>query len=571
MGSGNLGIGTANPSAPLHVRGQIYGGYRINRPFLQIESFDTTTGWSKISGPSGGSPTVNTLTQYTTDYTEGTGALLIDEVKGYSTSFAKFEKTVSLNLTDYTGFTMWFKCDKGENSGGKSCYTIGNIYLYFSDGTNTVGLDMKTLIPNPSPGIADPADKEANMTWWYPVTWTKAQMIHFKQISTSSSEPMVGWSTTINWGAITTIGMKINTQEGNIADMYLDNLIAEKDHPEGYVFFKFDDGALNHYTIAFPTLNALGVRGVLSVPAGLIDTSGKITSTQAKTMHDAGWEFIAHTYQHASAFGTLADSEIQYEMLKPIRTYQYLGITRGTKFFDLVGGGNDKYGETAMKYMQRYYVGTFGGGTTDGPTMWNYRNPYYQRANCLWNVVTTSAAAITQMQQCVDLVDIYGGLAVMLFHTVDNTTSTDLQISKADLQTLVNYAKGKSNTHIVTPEWYYNNKITDSSFNPIGRDTDKIITTYTATSTLKNWDGGANSLVIVDTTSNAVGLTLPACNADTRGLSYSFKLDKGGANNGTIARSGSDTIDEAAADVTLSTDKELKKLVCNGNTNWWVE
>lgn len=72
-----------------------------------------------------------------------------------------------------------------------------------------------------------------------------------------------------------------------------------------------------------------------------------------------------------------------------------------------------------------------------------------------------------------------------------------------------------------------------------------------------------------DTTSNSIGMLLPAISSGTRQIIFDIKLDiKGGSNTVTITPNGSDTV-EGAASLVISTEKVSYTLRCpSTGTDW---
>lgn len=79
---------------------------------------------------------------------------------------------------------------------------------------------------------------------------------------------------------------------------------------------------------------------------------------------------------------------------------------------------------------------------------------------------------------------------------------------------------------------------------------------------------GRDETIIADTTANAITVTLPLA-AEEPGRVYEVKLIRPGANNLTIAASGSDTLDGAAT-IVLNTTLQSRILRSDGNVRWHV-
>ena len=78
-------------------------------------------------------------------------------------------------------------------------------------------------------------------------------------------------------------------------------------HNHGRVMWLFADGAISIYNFAYPSLAAIGHKGVGVVCATLIDTDGHMTTANLTTLTGVGWEIGSHGYAHDNPT-TLPDS-----------------------------------------------------------------------------------------------------------------------------------------------------------------------------------------------------------------------------------------------------------------------
>ena len=80
--------------------------------------------------------------------------------------------------------------------------------------------------------------------------------------------------------------------------------------PEKPVILTFDDGWSDHYTDAFPILQAQGVVGSFGISTGFIEAGGPyMTWAQIKVMSDAGMEITSHSVSHVD-LGTSDDATV---------------------------------------------------------------------------------------------------------------------------------------------------------------------------------------------------------------------------------------------------------------------
>ncbi len=77
----------------------------------------------------------------------------------------------------------------------------------------------------------------------------------------------------------------------------------------------FDDCNASDYEVAFPALQARGLKAHFYVVAGLIDKDGFLSEAQVKTLHAAGMTIGNHGKLHRSWRG-LAEGELQEELVE---------------------------------------------------------------------------------------------------------------------------------------------------------------------------------------------------------------------------------------------------------------
>jgi peptidoglycan/xylan/chitin deacetylase (PgdA/CDA1 family) len=63
----------------------------------------------------------------------------------------------------------------------------------------------------------------------------------------------------------------------------------------------FDDGTEDTYTIVFPIMRSMGLRGTAAIISSLVGTPGYMTWDQIRELRDAGWAIINHTHTHQLA------------------------------------------------------------------------------------------------------------------------------------------------------------------------------------------------------------------------------------------------------------------------------
>lgn len=65
-----------------------------------------------------------------------------------------------------------------------------------------------------------------------------------------------------------------------------------------YVAFTFDDGTIDHYKTAAPTLEKFGYRGVFSIIVNAVGKDGYMTWDMIRDLHRRGHVIASHTMNH---------------------------------------------------------------------------------------------------------------------------------------------------------------------------------------------------------------------------------------------------------------------------------
>lgn len=79
------------------------------------------------------------------------------------------------------------------------------------------------------------------------------------------------------------------------------------------IVFSFDDGRSTDYTIAYPIMSNLGIKGTSNIITSFVGRDGYLTWSQIKEMKASGWDFQCHTHDHAD-LTTLTEAQIRLEM-----------------------------------------------------------------------------------------------------------------------------------------------------------------------------------------------------------------------------------------------------------------
>lgn len=125
------------------------------------------------------------------------------------------------------------------------------------------------------------------------------------------------------------------------------------------ISFTFDDGLKEQYTLLFPKLKQLGIKGTFCIIGSWMDNPPKnpnkqpFSWEQAKEMALDGQEITSHGYSHKNV-SKLSPEELRYEVQhNDTIIYQHTGIFPRTYFYP----GNRKSDE-AVAYCSKDRVGT---------------------------------------------------------------------------------------------------------------------------------------------------------------------------------------------------------------------
>lgn len=107
------------------------------------------------------------------------------------------------------------------------------------------------------------------------------------------------------------VRVRVEAQSGTATRLYLCNM------RDGYyhrpqIILGFDDGLANTVTVAKPTMDTYGLKGVCYIIGSRVDSGGNYASAaQLQTLYDAGWDLSNHSWTHPT--GHQADSQATWE------------------------------------------------------------------------------------------------------------------------------------------------------------------------------------------------------------------------------------------------------------------
>ncbi len=144
--------------------------------------------------------------------------------------------------------------------------------------------------------------------------------VQFSRHTGITSNEELSWNVgagTPSWdSAMVRIRIRIEAQTGSATRVYACG-ITDGYYQKPQVIIDFDDQLISAYTVAFPIMQALNIKGVMNVISSKVEYSAAYCSlAQLQEMYDAGWDMCNHTANHVQSSyygGTQAycESEIQ--------------------------------------------------------------------------------------------------------------------------------------------------------------------------------------------------------------------------------------------------------------------
>jgi peptidoglycan/xylan/chitin deacetylase (PgdA/CDA1 family) len=125
----------------------------------------------------------------------------------------------------------------------------------------------------------------------------------------------------------------------------------KKDPHKALIIFTFDDGYVSDYNCAYPILKKYGIRGTSYIIGKLADnnTPSALTWAQIKEMHQYGWVFGCHTYNHVD-MTKLTPDEIKSSLEKENATF----IQHGLPAPELIAYPSGKYNQQVIDVVKQY-------------------------------------------------------------------------------------------------------------------------------------------------------------------------------------------------------------------------
>ncbi|MFA9417054.1 polysaccharide deacetylase family protein [Natrinema sp. HArc-T2] len=163
--------------------------------------------------------------------------------------------------------------------------------------------------------------------------------------------------------AVETVHLLVWTGEGVSETVWFDDLHFVPRPERGKVMIQFDDAHVTDYTEALPILEDYGYPAVSFVPTGYVDGGEvggdpRLSTKQARELHDAGWCIANHTVTHPD-LPTLSAAEQAAEIRDGQQWLRERGFERGSHYFSYPFGG---YNATTLELVAANHDLAFGGG-----------------------------------------------------------------------------------------------------------------------------------------------------------------------------------------------------------------
>ena len=212
----------------------------------------------------------------------------------------------------------------------------------------------------------------------------------------------------------------------------------------GNLLLTFDDGYDDIYDVAYPYMDARGLKGTCYIPGYLIETgTGFMTKANLTELYGKGWAIGNHTYNHVdmSAY-TQAQA---YAELSTNRDWLIAnGLTRAIDHIAYPVGGYSDDVLTAMTQI----------GAKTGRTIktWRGQNDIYPYEIKVVAIDNTTTLATTKSY--VDDVTNRGETIVIYLHKLVASPSVSTEWSIANFQGLIDYVAQKKIRVVTIDEWY---------------------------------------------------------------------------------------------------------------------
>lgn len=388
----------------------MYANYNITSGTL-LEDFSSLTNWTQTTGTT----TLNTDTRFIKN---GTGSFKMDSL---ANSTCGITKTISWDLSNNNIHGFWVYLIDPVT-------TVSSLDFYMSNDSTFTNF-FNTSITNSNakfvqgwnffPILKRDWTTNAAATWASPI-------IRFRvRVTASAALPC-----TIYY------------------DSYFTNYYAR---PK--VLYTFDDVIDTTYTLAYPYMKGLGIKGTAYAAGGFIDTAGYMTTAQLRTVRDDGWSIGSHTYNHTN-LTTLTIPEMVTEMNLQDTWMKQRNFVEDKMHFAYPNGGNSDDTVTALtslgyiKTARNYSIGT----RIYQPHAFGISNQFQLKAVGVFDTTT-----LTYAKAAIDDTITHGGTAFFVFHKlVAGAAGSAIEWPLQDFYDLTTYILSKRDQidFVTIGEWW---------------------------------------------------------------------------------------------------------------------
>lgn len=220
------------------------------------------------------------------------------------------------------------------------------------------------------------------------------------------------------------------------------------------VIISFDDGWDSNYSVAYPYMKSLGLKGTCYLIQERIDTTNYLTTDNIQEMHSAGWDMCNHTVNHIN-MSAYSQDEAAAEIVGCKNWLSSLGFTRRNEHLHLAypqGGYNDEVllamGAEGMLTGRTIITRTQANEIDERYLLTRQSHSYTASVATYLNYITRTIAE--------------GGSIQINYHKIvpDGTGAFDTEVEETQFKTLMNYVSALHHGGVIDcvsfTEWYVN-------------------------------------------------------------------------------------------------------------------
>lgn len=342
------------------------------------------------------------------DNTLATSCIKATTLLGYA-GFNRFYKRASLDLSqsDYIEFHFW--ADSLFSSLSLYLFTDTSYSKYFIKGINVADVTLNA--------------------------WNRIRI--YKSEFTPNSAPNFN-------NIITQIQFAIAPTSGNNCTVYFDNITCgQKSLPK--TCFTFDDGYSTVYDVAYPYMQAKGIKGTVYVISSAVGGANYMTLAQLKELYNAGWTIANHTANHVY-LATLTKEQQRTEIQTCMQWLIDNGFGEGSKHIAFPYGS---FNDDTLAVCAELGIKT-ARTTTNGINI-----PAFPNLLKLNNVAYDTTISVANLKSLYVDKSIYqGGTIMPMLHAIESSTTQTYNITIANFQTMIDYHVLRKTDNLTVRELY---------------------------------------------------------------------------------------------------------------------